>query len=54
MQKTKLQNKKLRLHLRDVTSSESMIVRVSYAGVPHRVDAYVDGQRVAAAADSSR
>ena len=42
---------KLRLHLRDVTTSESLLVRVQYAGLPNRVDAYVAGQKVEPALD---
>ena len=41
--------KKLRLHLRDVTDNQALVVQVHYGGVPNRVDAYVAGRRVAAA-----
>ena len=45
--------KKLRLHLRDVTPAQWMVVKVYYGGVPNRVDAYVNGVRVAAATSAA-
>ena len=44
---------KLRLHLRDVSSSEWVLARVHYAGVPNRVDCYVAGAKIAATASAS-
>merc|ERR1711871_1356201 len=43
----------LRLHLRDVSPDEAVLVRVHYAGLPNRVDVYQGGSRVAAAAAES-
>ena len=44
---------KLRLHLRDVSASEWLLVRVNYGGVPNRVDVYASGARIAPAASAA-
>ena len=44
--------KRLRLHLRDATVDQHMLVRVNYGGVPNRVDVYRHGRMVAAASSS--
>ena len=43
----------LRLHLRDVTAGQFMIVRVHYGGVPNVVNVYAAGAQVAAAASAA-
>ena len=43
--------KKLRLHLRDVSASDWLIVQVSYNRMPNRVDVYNGGRKIAAVAD---
>eukprot|EP00966_Prymnesium_polylepis_P099884 2312504-Prymnesium_polylepis.1 len=44
---------RLRLHLRDVTDAQYVLVRVHYGGVPNRVDTYVAGQQVTAASSTA-